>query len=100
MKPKAKSRLYALTALACAIWFAQSIYESVQKDQLFYWPNVVFDVCLLVIIGYTGYCAVKDWNAKDPQEMDASQEAEEGAADDAEADENSCIVVGDTQQVE
>ena len=72
-----RARLYALTAVACTIWLIQSLIEAYSDGSLLTWPTIVFSLCLLVVIGYTGYCAVKDWS---PTERDAP--ADDDAATD------------------
>jgi uncharacterized membrane protein YebE (DUF533 family) len=63
-----RARLYALTAGACVAWLVQSLMEANKDGSLLTWPTIIFSLCLLVVIGYTGYCALKDWNAKDDDE--------------------------------
>ena len=51
----ARARLYALTAVACAIWLAQTCVEANNAGELFSWSNVIFSICLIIV---TGYCEV------------------------------------------
>jgi hypothetical protein len=88
MNAKSKSRLYVLTALACIVWLVQTLYEAAQKNQLLYWPNIIFSVCLLVVIGYTGYCGIKDWNAKPDKKDSSDPSVDTSAEEDEEPDED------------
>ncbi len=83
MKAQSKTRLYALTALACLAWLIQSIYEAVRKDQLFAWSNIVFSLCLIAVTAYTGYCAIVGWKAK-PKTEDDDEAGPEASAEAAE----------------
>ncbi|WP_196779085.1 carbon starvation protein [Bifidobacterium choloepi] len=72
-----RARLYALTCLATVIWFVQSITQAEADGTLFSWSSIIFLLCLTVVIGYTGYSAVKDWNVPDP----ASTQQDDGSKD-------------------
>lgn len=50
--------LYLLTSLVCSVWFIQAVYDAYQRHQLFYWPNVVFFVCMIGVIAGTSYQAM------------------------------------------
>mgnify|MGYP006875987266 CR=1 FL=1 len=54
---RSTSRMYALTCLACVIWLWQSLVEANNDGSLFNWATIVFSLCLLVVIGWSG------WNA-------------------------------------
>ncbi|NEG56097.1 hypothetical protein GFD21_10100 [Bifidobacterium sp. SMA15] len=61
---RSSARLYALTCLACVAWLIQSLVQASDDGSLANWATIVFSLCLLVVIGWTGYCAVTGWNAK------------------------------------
>lgn len=73
--PRHRARLYALTALACAIWLAQSLVEAYDDGSIWSWANIIFSLCLAVVIGYTAYNAVHGWNAPE-QSGDASNQTD------------------------
>ncbi|GAB2025347.1 hypothetical protein OfM1_14180 [Lactovum odontotermitis] len=56
-----KSRLYGLTAIVCAIWLGQSVMKAVQDSQLFSVYNIIFYICLLLVIAYTAFSAYQMW---------------------------------------
>ena len=66
-----RARLYALTAVACAIWLAQTCVEANNAGELFSWSNVIFSICLIIV---TGYCAVLGWNTKEASQADNTDE--------------------------
>jgi len=70
-----RTRLYALSAVACAAWLAQQVYSAARQGQLLYWPNAILFVCLLIFIGYAGYSAVDGWR----KEKAAKDEGSKGA---------------------
>lgn len=74
-----RARMYALTALACVVWLVQSLVEAAHSSSLLSWPNVVFSICLLVVIGYTGYCAVTGWNAEETKRNEDQGDSSEQA---------------------
>lgn len=55
---KGRSRLYGLTAAACALWLIQSLSEASRDGSLLSWSTIVFSLCLTVV---TLYCAVCAW---------------------------------------
>lgn len=57
---KARSRMYGLTAAACAIWLIQSLAEAVQDGSLLTWPTLIFSVCLAVVTVYCAVCAFRE----------------------------------------
>ena len=61
MSEQAKYRLYGLTAVACAAWLIQVIYQASGTSELWGWPNLILFVCLLLVITYTAYSAVAGW---------------------------------------
>ena len=61
MSEQAKYRLYGLTAVACAAWLIQVIYQASGTSELWGWPNLILYVCLLLVITYTAYSAVTGW---------------------------------------
>lgn len=75
MSTKAHARLSALTALACFVWLAQAVYTAMRKNQLWYWPNVVFYLSMALIVGYTGYVAVHDWSSNGPGDGGSEDQA-------------------------
>lgn len=64
---RSTSRMYALTCLACVIWLWQSLVEANNDGSLFNWATIVFSLCLLVVIGWSGWNAVTGWNAKETE---------------------------------
>jgi F0F1-type ATP synthase membrane subunit b/b' len=95
---KAQSRLYALTSLACIVWLVQSSIEASNDGSIWTLWNIFFSICLLVVIGWTGWEAITmmikntkeedgqdDEDVEDPrdeeEEMDAESRAELEAAD-------------------
>lgn len=73
-----RARLYALTCIAMMIWLVQTVMQSEADGTLFSWSSLVFIACIATVTVYCGYCAVKDWNVKDPAEGD---DAGDGDAD-------------------
>ena len=68
----ARARLYALTAVACAIWLFQNCVEVNASGDLLSWSNIILSICLIV----TGYCAVNavlGWNTKSADTEDPSK---------------------------
>ena len=57
---KARSRMYGLTAAACAIWLVQSLAEAVRDSSLLTWPTLIFSVCLAVVTVYCAVCAFRE----------------------------------------
>ena len=57
---KARSRMYGLTAVACAIWLVQSLAEAARDGSLLTWPNLIFTVCLTVVTVYCAVCAFRE----------------------------------------
>ena len=56
---KARSRMYGLTAVACALWLIQSLAEASRDGSLLSWSTIVFSLCLTVVTAYCGTCAWK-----------------------------------------
>ena len=78
---RSTSRMYALTCLACVIWLWQSLVEANNDGSLFNWATIVFSLCLLVVIGWSGWNAVTGWNAKETEAATAGAKDDEGSAD-------------------
>lgn len=76
LNERTRARLYALTALACLGWLAQSLYQAHADGTLATWPTIILSVSLLVVIGYTGYCAVSGWRAPEPGESGDGDESD------------------------
>lgn len=57
---KARSRMYGLTAVACALWLIQSLAEASRDGSLLSWSTIVFSLCLTVVTAYCGTCAWKE----------------------------------------
>ena len=68
---RSTSRMYALTCLACVIWLWQSLVEANNDGSL----------CLLVVIGWSGWNAVAGWNAKETEAATAGAKDDEGSTD-------------------
>ena len=78
---RSTSRMYALTCLACVIWLWQSLVEANNDRSLFNWATIVFSLCLLVVIGWSGWNAVAGWNAKETEAATAGAKDDEGSTD-------------------
>ena len=78
---RSTSRMYALTCLACVIWLWQSLVEANNDGSLFNWATIVFSLCLLVVIGWSGWNAVAGWNAKETEAATAGAKDDEGSTD-------------------
>ena len=88
---RSTSRMYALTCLACVIWLWQSLVEAnndgslfnwaTNDGSLFNWATIVFSLCLLVVIGWSGWNAVAGWNAKETEAATAGAKDDEGSTD-------------------
>lgn len=72
LNKQSTARLYALTCVACVVWLVQSLMEANSDGSLTNWATIVFSLCLLVVIGWTGYNAISGWNAKDDDEDDGA----------------------------
>lgn len=70
----ARARLYALTAVACAIWLVQTCVEANNAGELFSWSNVIFSICLIIVTGYCAVNAVLGWNTKEATQADNTNE--------------------------
>lgn len=55
---KARSRMYGLTAIACALWLIQSLTEASRDGSLLNWSTIIFSLCLTIV---TAYCGVSAW---------------------------------------
>lgn len=60
----ARARLYALTAVACAIWLFQNCVEANASGDLLSWSNIILSICLIIVTGYCAVNAVLGWNTK------------------------------------
>ena len=78
---RSTSRMYALTCLACVIWLWQSLVEANNDGSLFNWATIVFSLCLLVVIGWSGWNAVAGWNDKETEAATAGAKDDEGSTD-------------------
>lgn len=65
LSTRVRARLYAVTAVACVVWLVQSTMQSNADGSLWHWTTIVFSLSLLIVIGYTAYRAVSDWNHDD-----------------------------------
>ena len=78
---RSPSRMYALTCLACVIWLWQSLVEANNDGSLFNWATIVFSLCLLVVIGWSGWNDVAGCNAKETAAATAGDKDDEGSTD-------------------
>ena len=67
------SRLYALTAVACAIWLFQNCVEANASGDLLSWSNIILSICLIIVTGYCAVNAVLGWNTKSADTEDPSK---------------------------
>ncbi|AKV55424.1 hypothetical protein BACT_0958 [Bifidobacterium actinocoloniiforme DSM 22766] len=63
LNERSRARLYGFTAVACAVWLIQSLWEASRDGTLLTWSTAVFSLCLLLVTAYTAYEAVKGWGA-------------------------------------
>ena len=95
MSDTAKNRLYALTCIACIAWLVQSIHEYVKHGTLISYGSIIFIVCLLTVIIYTGINAPRGFvrgTARTGSGTDAEERPVEdsaGKADESFADSSS-----------
>ena len=95
MSDTAKNRLYALTCIACIAWLVQSIHEYVKHGTLISYGGIIFIVCLLTVIIYTGINALRGFvrgTARTGSGTDAEERPVEdsaGKADESFADSSS-----------
>lgn len=95
MSDTAKNRLYALTCIACIAWLVQSIHEYVKHGTLISYGSIIFIVCLLTVIIYTGINALRGFvrgTARTGSGTDAEERPVEdsaGKADESFADSSS-----------
>lgn len=83
MSDTAKNRLYALTCIACIAWLVQSIHEYVKHGTLTSYGSIIFIVCLLTVIIYTGINALRGFvrgTARTGSDTDAEERPAEGSA--------------------
>lgn len=70
MSEKSKTRLYLLTCIACVLWLIQVVNEYVHDGTLLTAPSIIFILCILVAIIYTGVNAFQGWRAEMNNEDD------------------------------
>ena len=71
-----KTRLYALTSIACIAWLVQTIAEALQDGTMWTPANLIFCVCILIAISYMGYSAVTGWmNARGTDEDEDTEKS-------------------------
>ena len=71
---KARSRIYGLTAVACALWLIQSLVESSQDGSLLSWSTIVFSLCLTLVTAYCGTCAWKEGRTASSETVDKEEQ--------------------------
>ena len=71
LNTRATARLYAITCVACIVWLAQSLVEAESDGTIGHWSTIVFALCLLVVIAWTGYNAFTGWNKDDAENDEA-----------------------------
>ena len=69
----ARARLYALTAVACAIWLFQNCVEANASGDLLSWSNIILSICLIIVTGYCAVNAVLGLNTKSADTEDPSK---------------------------
>ncbi|MFV0556495.1 MAG: hypothetical protein ACK5LM_05290 [Lactovum sp.] len=68
MTDKAKSRLYALTSIACGVWLIQAVMKAVEQGQFWSYLNLIFYFSMLIVISYTSYSAYELWKLEKKSE--------------------------------
>ncbi|MCI1936148.1 MAG: hypothetical protein LKJ44_06295 [Bifidobacteriaceae bacterium] len=81
MTDKAQSRLYAVTSIACIVWLITSSVDASKTGTMFSIWNLFFSLCLLVVIGWTGWQAITMMVKTDKEEEDDVEDLEEEAND-------------------
>lgn len=71
---KARSRMYGLTAVACALWLIQSLAEASRDGSLLSWSTIVFSLCLTVVTTYCGTCAWKEGRKVASETVDENEQ--------------------------
>lgn len=71
---KARSRMYGLTAIACALWLIQSLTEASRDGSLLSWSTIVFSLCLMIV---TVYCGVSAWRENRKASAEEADEDEQ-----------------------
>lgn len=94
MTDKAQSRLYAVTSIACIVWLITSSVDASKTGTMFSIWNLFFSLCLLVVIGWTGWQAITMMVKTDKDEEDDVEDLEE-EADDIEHDVETKIAAAD-----
>lgn len=84
MTEKARSRMYALTCLACIVWLIQSSIGAANDGTLWTMWNIFFSVCLLVVIGWTGWSAITMMIKTDKEEEGQDDDSVEDPLDEEE----------------
>lgn len=81
MSEKSKTMLYVLTCIACVVWLAQTVNEYAKDGTLLTAPSIIFIVCILIAIIYTGISAFQSWRTdmktQEEEEADSSKQLED-----------------------
>ncbi|KFI46723.1 hypothetical protein GA0061078_0476 [Bifidobacterium bohemicum] len=70
--------LYGLTAVACLIWLAQSALQAWRSGTFMTWPNLVFMLCLAVVVCYGVFAAVRSFTT---DRVDSSENGDDADSD-------------------
>lgn len=61
---KSKARLYGLTAISCLLWLIQTLHDTIVSHQvIFSISNIVFYLCLIIVIAYSAHSAYSFWKS-------------------------------------
>lgn len=95
MDNRFRMRLYLITGIACAAWFAQTAREALGDGTLRSAPTLILLACIAIAAGYTGVNAVLLWRNADDSAGDAGGDGVTSESGDA-ADTNDDAGTHDT----
>lgn len=67
---KFRMRLYLLTCVASIAWLASTIHDALADGTLGSAPTIFLLVCIVIVIGYTGYSGISMWIKGEPEDKD------------------------------